>query len=804
MHYVDADDELAASVSLPEPTSFVAWTGISATEFLLGDECGKLHLLTLASVGDDPSASRQPSFVRLGVTSRPTCLVQLPNDCVFVGSHQGDSQVVRLDIHNSAIEILQTLPNIAPILDFTIMDLGSRAGDAQMNEYSSGQARIVTGSGAFQDGSLRSVRSSVGLEEQGTLAEITGIRGLYSLRTAGGSEFDDTLVVSLLDESRVFSFSPEGEVEELESFGGFSLAEHTITACNVFGHRILQVTNSQVQLIDAEGITTITQWKPGPGKFITSASANAEKVLLAVAGMRLVVLDIRSDLAVVADSSGDENKQIACVTVPSASSDIGVIGIWQEATVAVLRLDTLEVVHAARLSEQGEASVPRSLLLAPVLAGHPRTLLVAMADGTVLTFTLDDANPSLSGKKSIVLGTQEAKFWALARGDGLYNVFATCEHPSLIYGSEGRLVYSAVTAEEATAVCQFNAEAFPGSVIVSTSEELKLAVIDEERRTHVRDLHIGETVRRVAYSPPLKAFGLGTISRRFESGAEVVRSRVKLVEEIIFDLLDMYDLNADELVESVIRAELRDAANEPIERFIVGTGYVEEAVESMKGRIIIFEVDKDRKLQVVTELGVKGACRCLGVLDGKIVAALVKTVSNIRRRTSFLLWPWDGLLLTSSSYKQVVIYSLDYEDRRAKLNKRATYRTSTAPIDLAITGNQIAVTDLMKSLSIVEYKAGEDGLPDTLDEVARHFQGVWGTAVGHVAEDTFLQSDAEGNLMVLHRNRNGVTPEDQRRLEVTSEMRLGEMVNRIRILNVPMSSDAVVIPRAFLATVGLI
>jgi DNA damage-binding protein 1 len=108
----------------------------------------------------------------------------------------------------------------------------------------------------------------------------------------------------------------------------------------------------------------------------------------------------------------------------------------------------------------------------------------------------------------------------------------------------------------------------------------------------------------------------------------------------------------------------------------------------------------------------------------------------------------------------------------------------------------------MKSVSIVAYKKGTDGLPDTLTEIARHFQTTWGTAVAHVAEHTFLESDAEGNVMVLHQNVNGVTADDRRRLEVTSEMLLGEMVNRIRRITVPTSPDATVMPRAFLGTVS--
>ena len=67
-------------------------------------------------------------------------------------------------------------------------------------------------------------------------------------------------------------------------------------------------------------------------------------------------------------------------------------------------------------------------------------------------------------------------------------------------------------------------------------------------------------------------------------------------------------------------------------------------------------------------------------------------------------------------------------------------------------------------------------------------------------ENTYLESDAEGNLVVLRQNVSGVTAEDKRRLEVISEIRLGEMVNRIRQVEVPATTNAAVVPRAFLAT----
>lgn len=144
------------------------------------------------------------------------------------------------------------------------------------------------------------------------------------------------------------------------------------------------------------------------------------------------------------------------------------------------------------------------------------------------------------------------------------------------------------------------------------------------------------------------------------------------------------------------------------------------------------------------------------------------------------------------------MYSFEYETAsKPFLRKVASYRTSTAPIDLAVEGNRIAIADLMKSVSVVEFSE------NTLKELARHFQTAWGTAVALVDDHTFLEADAEGNLMVLSQDVSSEFAEDRRRLKITSEILLGEMVNRIKpiVLSTPPNSDAIVVPKAFLATV---
>ena len=109
----------------------------------------------------------------------------------------------------------------------------------------------------------------------------------------------------------------------------------------------------------------------------------------------------------------------------------------------------------------------------------------------------------------------------------------------------------------------------------------------------------------------------------------------------------------------------------------------------------------------------------------------------------------------------------------------------------------------MKSVSLVQYTRGKQGLPDALVETARHFHTLWSTAVALVdpEDNTYLESDAEGNLLVLRQDTKGVIAEDRRRLQPTSKMCLNEVVNRIQRIDVPVSASAPVVPRAFLATV---
>ncbi|KAK4448476.1 DNA damage-binding protein 1 [Podospora aff. communis PSN243] len=784
--YIDDVTKRTVTSVLKEASIFVTWAEYDPTTFFLADDYGSMHLLTIVTEGVEVLGMEVNN---IGSTSRASNLVYLDNDILFVASHYGDSQLFQLRHQNSTpvLEEIQKIENIGPVLDFAVMDMGNREGDSQLgNEYSSGQARLVTGSGVYKDGSLRSVRSGVGLEDVGILGDLEHTRSLFSLASHGAPKVD-TLVVSFLTETRVFKFDPTGDVEELEAFSGMVLDHQTLLVRNLPNGQLLQVTTATATLLDPESGVTITSWAPGGGKSITNASANAEWLLLSVEGKELVSISLQSELEDVIVRDIGNRDQVACVHVAPQLPDIGVVGFWTAGTVSLIDLRTLEPLHGELLRRtQEDASIPRDLALVQVLPPEISgpTLFIAMEDGNVVTFNIS-GDYRLSSRKSVILGTRAARFHLLPQESGIYSIFATTDIPSLIYGSEKRIIYSAVTAEDATCVCPFDVQAFPDAIVVATSSQIKISQIDTERRTHVKSLPMGETIRRIAYSASEKVFGLGCIGRELVNGEEIVQSSFRLVDEVIFDMVGKpFPLGlpgVTELVEAVIRAELPDSYGNKAERFIVGTSFLPDpdvaANTNARGRILVLGIDSDRNPYLIVKHDLKGGCRALATMDGKILAALTKTVVVVQ-------------------YEELTTVS-------GRLTMLASYRPSTYPVDLAVHGDSmmIAVADLTKSISIVQYVPGQEGLPPKLIEVARHFQSAWGTAVAHVEDESWLEADADGNLMVLRRNPKGVTAEDQRRLEMTSEINLGEMVNKIREISVESSPNAMVIPKAFLGTV---
>ncbi|SPO00076.1 related to UV-damaged DNA-binding protein [Cephalotrichum gorgonifer] len=809
--YVDSEDYTTVESPFSEGNIFVAWEAYDVTRYFLADDFGRLYLLTIVTEGVVVTGIE---VSRLGsvVTSRASTLVHMGNGILFIGSHYGDSQLLQVDVEQRTLDFLGVSPAFssnAPILDFVVMDMGdtSKAGKSG-NTFSSGETRLVAGCGALESGSLRGIRSGVGLEDLGILDEFENVRGLFTLKSHGADKVDILLISSVTD-TRAFKFDEVGGIEEVTSFQGMKLNCQTLLASNLPDGNLLQITSESATILDAENGIVLSSWSPPKASqedclrrtgLITEASANDNWALLSVDGTMLVSLNLRANLKAVSkalspNTATTKADQISCVHASPALLNVGVVGFWRSVSVTLCDLETLEPLHGEDIPQtEDSASVPRDVVLVQL---HPParsgpTLLVAMDDGNVVTFNVSKEDRSLSGRKSVTLGTRQARLHILPEAGGLSKVFATTEQSSLIHSVDGRIAYSATTAQDAVYVAPFDSEAFPESIVIADSTSLKISQLDSETRTQVNAFPFGKTVRRLAYSPTLKAFVLLCINRTLSAGEEILSTEICLVDESTFEVIgephQLDDPTGLEIPECILRATWTDPedADNFMERFIVGTSITPDPAKGAadsQGRILVFGVDRDRKFQLAESRPLRSVCHCLALID----------TSPARPRFQ----------IVAGHSESVVVYDYDEPSHmQGQLRKVAQHRSSTCPQDLSVHGNLIGVADIMKSLTILQFTPRtEDGSPSRLIERARHHQEAWTTALCHVDGDSWLQADAMGQLMVLRENTGAATKQDRQRLELTSCMNFGEQVNRIRPLDVPADPNAIIRPQAFLGTV---
>lgn len=808
--YVDSQDYTTVESSLLEGNIFVAWDAYDATRYFLADDFGRLYLLTIITDGVVVTGIQ---VSRLGdvITSKASTLVYMGHGVLFIGSHHGDSQLLQVNAEVGTVSFLDGSPafsNNAPILDFVIMDMGDTSGGGQTGStFSSGKTRLIAGCGALESGSLRGIRSGVGLEDLGILDDFENVRGLFTLKSHAAGKVDTLLVSSIVD-TRVFRFDEVGEIEETGAFQGLKLDCQTLVASNLPNGQLLQITSEAATLFDFESGVTLLSWSPSEeagdadeAALITDASANDDWALLSVNGTRLVSLNLRDNLKAVSkalsrSTGAAKEDQISCLHASPALPNVGVVGFWKSVSVTLCDLETLVPIQGEDIPQtEDSASVPRDVVLVQL---HPSatsgpTLLVSMDDGSVVTFNVSREQMSLSGRKSVALGTRQARLHVLPGAEGISSVFATTEHSSLIHSSEGRIAYSATTAQDAIYVAPFDCEAFPESVVIADSSSLKISQLDTVARTQVDTIPFGKTVRRIAYSPTLRAFVLCCINRTLTDGEEILSTELCLVNEMTYKMIGepypLPDAMGFEMPECILRATWSGPWASPedpddfIERFVIGTSITSNPAEGPtvgKGRILVLGVDKNRKFQRAASHPLNGACHCLAPMD-------------MEKRTRIVA----GL---SSS---VVVYDYDESTKmNGTLHKIGQHRSSTCPQDLSVHGTLIGVADIMKSLTILELKPRtESGDAPRLIERARHLQEAWTTAVCHLRGEFWVQSDAVGHVMVLREKIDAAAAQDRRQMELTSIMNLGEMVNQIRPLDVAPDENAVVWPKAFLGTV---
>ncbi|GBP22857.1 DNA damage-binding protein 1 [Eumeta japonica] len=698
--------------------------------YLLGDIAGRLFMLFLElQVKPDGShAVKDLKVELLGEIPIPECMTYLDNGVVFIGSRIGDSALVRLsasrDDATQYVQPMESFTSLAPIVDMCIVDLEKQ-----------GQGQLITCSGAYKMGSLRIIRNGIGIQEHASI-DLPGIKGLWALTLAPGGVHHDTLVLAFVGQSRVLTLSGE-EVEETEIKG--LLSDHqTFYTGNVCCDQLIQVTDLDVRLVSRSSgeWSCVARWAP-KGRAI-SVVASSETRCVCAAGPRIYLVALgNGTLDLLAEVCMDE--EVACLDIgPGEDATLLGVGLWTDISIRVLRLPDLKELHAEKLS--GEI-IPRSLLICE-LEGVCY-LLCALGDGSMFYFNLDRESGALLHKKKVTLGTQP------------------------------------------TVLRTF-------SLALATDSTVTIGTIDEIQKLHIRTVSLGETPRRIAYQETTQTFGVLTMRvDKLEAcentgaggaagGVALVPARpsastacasssgqappgpaakpaaapaapayeqemhnLLIIDHHTFEVLHAHQLPASEFAMSLVSCRLGD---EPHHYYAVGTALLNpEEAEPKQGRILLFQWSEGKLVQVA-EKEIKGGCYTLVEFNGKLLASINSTVR---------LFEWTS---------------------ERELRLECSHFNNIVALYLKVKGDFILVGDIMRSMSLLQYKQMEG----SFEEIARDYSPNWMTAVEILDDDTFLGAENSFNLFVCQKDSAATTDEERQQMTYAGQFHLGDMVNVMR------------------------
>ncbi|XP_059472612.1 DNA damage-binding protein 1 [Neocloeon triangulifer] len=771
--YHDGSKYIAVTPPVIKQSTMSCYARVDADggRYLLGDMSGKLMLLLLEKEEkmDGAVVVKDLKIEVLGEISIPECITYLDNGVVFVGSRLGDSQLIKLNTKpvtkNSYLSVMETFTNLAPITDMVVVDLEKQ-----------GQGQLVTCSGAFKEGSLRIIRNGIGIQELASI-DLHGIKGMWPLKMGLSKEFDNTLVLSFVQQTRVLSLNGD-EVSETE-IAGFQSDCQTFFCGNVSHNQVLQITSHSARLVATDTKELIYQWKPPTEKNISVVASNKVQILCAT-GNDLYYLEI-GDKIIDQKAHTVLVNEVACLDISllepgTERASIAAVGLWSDISARVLKLPSLEELNKEFL---GGEIIPRSILVA--CFDGINYLLCALGDGSMYYFILNKETGVMTDKKRVTLGTQPTVLRTFGSNASSTNVFACSDRPTVIYSSNHKLVFSNVNLKEVNHMCSLHAEAYPASLALCTDSTMTFGTIDEIQKLHIRTVPLGESPRRIAYQESSQTFGVVTMRLDVmrANGLQIARSSAStmavntsssaaavfkggvasmpaldigqetevhnllVVDQHTFEVHHCHQLMPSEYAISLVSARLGD---DPRTYYIVGTALVNpEESEPKAGRIVVF-LFEDGKLTQVSEKEIKGACYSLIEFNGKLLAAINSTVR---------LFEWTNereLRLECSHFNNIIALFL-----KAK-------------------GDFILVGDLMRSMTLLQYKTMEGNF----EEIARDFHPNWMTAVEIIDDDTFLGGENSFNLFVCQKDSAATADEDRQQMIECGLFHVGDMVNVFR------------------------
>ncbi|KAI5118862.1 hypothetical protein M0805_005306 [Coniferiporia weirii] len=748
-------------------SGITAWTqaDTEGKRYLLGDAFGHLSILSFGA------ELARIELTLLGEVSPPTSITLLPSHYLFIGSHFGDSQLVRIVTGKSLIsgtflEVVETYRNIAPIVDAVLADTDN-----------SGQPAIVTCSGGRNAGSLRVIRNGANFTEDARICGIPNVIGMWPLKVQYDDEYHCFILITTPISSHLLKLPllrREPSVLRMTEITGLKLDAPTLAAGNVLnrvksatgksvyesGPFSVQVTPSAIVLVNTSLGIREDVWEPKHGCEIVVADVTPSQICIAVSGGLVILFNILGDRIL-------EQNRKSFVDVPGKVHEISalsispirggspyasfvVLGFWASHEVKTFKLPDFEQMEVPIILPH----LPRSLLLYEF--GDERTeshpyLVVGLANGLVayLPFT-----KGKFGEKKIVALGESPVFLSVCVVNGQPAILASGTRSVLFFWFKDSLSHSPVLLKDVRTASSLHSAIFSSSVVLSSSDDLVIGRVLELDKLHVRTISLGmDNPVKLAYHPNAKLFGVGCIRQERTEMVDygIARSTFKLFDASDFTATYSFTLEPYEEVTAAAAVNLELHHSDDM-YFAVGSMYYDDAEsEPNRGRVLIFSTGletpastcQNKLPQLLAEADARGCVYALACTQGKLVAAI---------------------------NTGVVLFNLERADDHAiRLVRTTEWNHNYLITSVVACDDKIVTGDAVSSLSVLRL------VGDGIITIARDYGSLWPLCIELVDGQSIIGANTDNNLFSFNFQHEN----DKMLLERDGLYNIDETVNKI-------------------------
>uniref|UniRef100_A0A060T8Q8 DNA damage-binding protein 1 n=1 Tax=Blastobotrys adeninivorans TaxID=409370 RepID=A0A060T8Q8_BLAAD len=690
-YYRSSEDDSVESKMFPidvDEQELTAFVVIDSTRVIIGTNGGQYLLLVLEYDGE---IVKDIGYVPVGQSCPATSIVHLSGNYLFASSHFSHSVLFELDLKKQTIHQLVTIKNLAPISD--VLPISEGATDKGIS--------FILGSGGFHMGGLKRITRGRDVNEFVHIDIGSPIQNVWS-------PFEDTIVVSFLNQTtRAFRLN-DGEAEDVTEDLGIEKNSHTIEV-GVFTdtHNLAVVSSRRIY-------TSNRSYCPEMPLSFGSALTNA---VVFCSGKQMGVVDANLELL----TRHEFDREISAF---DAIDGYAVVGFWNSKNIELRDTDNLSLLTSIEVSLDNDAPI-RSLCIKRRQGGS-LTITLGTGSGQLLLLDYTATTRKLRHDQTINLEPSPVSIHPVSENVILVDSNHRC---SLLDLGGNNIIPVQLTNTELVSACSFRSNSSSTNLVAMASgSSIRVGSVSNWTSVGIQELQLNQLIHKLCHAPG----GRGLIFI-LTVGLNPLSGAIKLVNSDTFEILDSYELEKQETGQCIVSILSEQISFRGV---MVGTS-IEEGTHDLgseKGRVLLLTITKEQKIELVDSISVASSVYDLLYDEGDFSSPVTRVLASIGPIV-------QGISITPTGIN---------EGFRISLLPERLFTSPSFTVAMSYDGKSIFFGDLLRGVGVSAIEEGELTSRSLQD---RAFSTI---DVEGIGENRFIASSMDGEVISGQSSTQGI------------------------------------------------